>query len=223
VIPGLIGYEAGQSAFGDIFAWFRSLLAWPSRAVPGFEAPAEAEAAILPALEAAASAVDPAVSGIVALDWLNGRRTPDADQALTGAIAGLRLGTGAPEIYRALVEAAAFGSRAIIERLVAEGVPIERVAAVGGVARKSPLVMQVSADILGMEIAVSSSDQSCALGSAMFAAVAASLQRDISAAQRAMGAPTERVYRPDPARAAAYDRIYAKYKALGAFVERELR
>lgn len=221
VIPGMIGYEAGQSAFGDVFAWFRDLLAWPSRNVPGL--PPAADAAILPALEAAASAVDPAASGLVALDWLNGRRTPDSAPGLTGAIAGLKLGTGAPEIYRALVEAVAFGSRAIAERLREEGVPSERVAAVGGVARKSPLVVQTTADILGMEIEVASSEQSCALGAAMFAAVAAGLHPDVGVAQRAMGAPPERVHRPDPARRVLYDRLYARYRELGAFVESSAR
>lgn len=221
VIPGMIGYEAGQSAFGDIFAWFRNLLAWPLRAMPGKSGWAldAFEDAILPALEQAASHIEPGAGGLVALDWLNGRRTPDANQALPGAITGLTLGTDAPSLYRSLVEAAAFGSRAIVERLAAEGVAVERVAAIGGVARKSPLIMQISADVLGMPISVTSSDQSCALGAAMFAAVAAGLYPDVLAAQGAMHAPAERVYEPDPARKAAYDEIYGKYKALGAFVE----
>jgi L-ribulokinase len=223
VIPGWIGYEAGQSAFGDIFAWFRGLVAWPLRAIPGIAGAGPGgnfEEAILPALEAAAARIEPGASGLVAVDWLNGRRTPDANQALAGAISGLTLGTDAPAVYRALVEAAAFGSRAIVERLRSEGVAVERVAAVGGVARKSPLVMQVCADVLGMPIEVSASDQSCALGAAMFAAVAAGLYRDVLEAQTAMAAPVERVYRPDPANVKIYDRQYAKYTALGAFIEK---
>jgi L-ribulokinase len=231
VVKGMIGYEAGQSAFGDVFAWFRRLLAWPARAGIGLigsaqviaAAAAELEDKLLPALEAEAARIDPSESGLVALDWLNGRRTPDADQALTGAIAGISLGTDAPAVYRALVEAAAFGSRAIVERLRSEGVAVERVAAVGGVARKSPLVMQISSDVLGMDISVSASDQSCALGGAMFAATAAGLYPDVLAAQAAMRAPVERVYRPDPARRAAYDLVYEKYRALGAFAEKEMR
>ena len=228
VIPGLIGYEAGQSAFGDVFAWFRGILAWPFRALggalrssgaSGVPSVEEIEAALLPALESEASAIDPAASSLVALDWLNGRRTPDADQSLKGAIAGITLGTSAPMIYRALIEAAAFGSRAIVERLRAEGVAVERVAAVGGVARKSPLVMQISADVLGMEIAVSASDQSVALGAAMFAAVTAGLYPDVLSAQAAMSSGVERLYKPDPARAAIYDRLYERYRALGAFME----
>ncbi len=231
VIPGWIGYEAGQSAFGDVFAWFRRLLAWPARNGVGLvgskdvmeSAASELEDSLLPALEAEAAKIDPSASSLVALDWLNGRRTPDADQTLTGAIAGIDLSTDAPAIYRALVEAAAFGSRAIVERLRSEGVPVERVAAVGGVARKSPLAMQISADVLNMEITVSSSDQSCALGAAMFASVAAGIHADIAAAHEAMHAGIERSYRPDPVRASSYDGIYRKYKALGAFVEKELK
>jgi L-ribulokinase len=225
VVKGMIGYEAGQSAFGDVFAWFRKLLAWPARAALA-GAPSEAAALedkLLPALEAEAAKIDPAESGLVALDWLNGRRTPDADQALTGAIAGISLGTDAPAVYRALVESAAFGSRAIVERLRSEGVKVERVAAIGGVARKSPLVMQITSDVLGMEISVSANDQSVALGGAMFAATAAGLYPDVLSAQAAMRAPVERVYKPDPARRAAYDKIYKKYRALGAFAEKEMR
>jgi len=221
VVAGMIGYEAGQSAFGDIFAWFRRLLSWPARA--GLVSGELRESEILRVLDGEASKLEPGAGGLTALDWLNGRRTPDADQALTGALAGISLGTDAPAIYRALVEAAAFGSRAIVDRLRSEGLKVERVAAVGGVARKSPFVMQVSADILGMEISVSSCDQACALGGAMFAATAAGLYPDVLAAQAAMRAPVERTYKPDPARVSAYNRIYEKYKALGAFVEKEIR
>jgi L-ribulokinase len=232
VLPGWIGYEAGQSAFGDVFAWFGRLLAWPLRAIPSIIPKGNArgtdiaqrahEEVILPYLESEAAKIDPGASGLVALDWLNGRRTPDADQSLTGALAGISLGSDAPAVYRALVEAAAFGSRAIVERLRSEGVTVEKVAAVGGVAKKSPLVMQISADVLGMEISVSASDQSCALGCAMFAATATGLYPDVLSAQAAMRAPVERRYRPDPARTAIYDALYKRYLALGAFVEKEL-
>ncbi len=228
VIPGFIGYEAGQSAFGDIFAWFKRLLAWPLANIPGAAGvPAGFEDAILPALEKAALALGPGStgptnsSGVLALDWLNGRRTPDADQSLTGAITGLSLGTDAPAVYRALVEAAAFGSRAIVERLSSEGVPVSKVAAVGGVARKSAFIMQTTADVLGMEISVTSSDQSCALGAAMFAATAAGLYPTVLDAQASMSAGAERVYRPDPVRVKLYDKLYKRYLALGAFVEKE--
>jgi L-ribulokinase len=229
-MSGMIGYEAGQSAFGDVFAWFRDLLSWPLRAIPSIVPKGNArgsldisrralEDVILPALEAAALGIDPAKSGIIALDWLNGRRTPDADQGLKGALTGLTLGTDAPAIYRALVEAAAFGSRAIVERMREEGLVIERVAAVGGVAKKSPLVMQISADVLGLEISVQEGDQSVALGAAMLASVVAGLYDRLPAAQAAMGARVEKVWKPDPIRHAVYDRLYAEYRALGAFVE----
>ncbi len=225
VVKDMIGYEAGQSAFGDVFAWFRKILAWPTRAgLAGAPGDASAlEDKLLPALEAEAAKIDPSESGLVALDWHNGRRTPDADQALTGALAGISLGTDAPAVYRALIESAAFGSRAIVERLRSEGVAVERVAAIGGVARKSPLVMQICADVLGMDISVSANDQSVALGGAMFAATAAGIYPDALSAQAAMRAPVERVYKPDPARRAAYDKIYLKYKALGAFAQKEMR
>jgi L-ribulokinase len=230
VVEGMIGYEAGQSAFGDVFAWLRRLLAWPARA--GLLGPADGgtgvdadvfEGKILPALDAAAADIDPVRSGVIAIDWFNGRRTPDADQALTGAIAGLSLGTDAPAVYRALIEAAAYGSRAIVERLRSEGVAVERVAAIGGVARKSPIVMQITADVLGMDISVTSSDQSVALGAAMFAAKVAGLYPSALEAQKAMRAPVEKTYKPDPKRRAEYDALYGKYKALGAFAEKEMR
>lgn len=220
VVPGMIGYEAGQSAFGDIFAWFRKLLAWSLAGTDAADR-ARIEKGILPALEKEAVKLGPLDSGLVALDWLNGRRTPDADQSLTAAVAGIGLGTDAPAFYRALVDGAAFGARAIVDRLREEGVPVERVSAIGGVARKSPFVMQASADALGMEIEVAKSDQSCALGAAMLAAVAAGIHADVAAAQKAMGSGAERTYRPDPARRGAYEALYKKYKKLGAFAEGE--
>jgi L-ribulokinase len=232
ILPGMIGYEAGQSAFGDIFAWFARLLAWPLEAVlPSLdESTASARAAlaaavterILPGLERAAARLGPEESAVVALDWLNGRRTPDANQRLTGALAGLSLGTDAPQVYRALVEAAAFGSRAIVERFRSQGLAIEGVIAIGGVARKSPFVMQTLADVMDMEIAVAASDQAVALGAAMFAATAAGLYGRVEDAQRAMVPPTETVYRPNPARAHRYQARYGAYRALGTHVEREL-
>jgi L-ribulokinase len=220
IIPGYIGYEAGQSAFGDIFAWFQRLLGWRPRAEGGESG---GDSGGLAALEAAAAELEPGASGIVAVDWLNGRRTPDANQALMGGLMGLSLGADAPMIYRALIEAAAFGSRATIERLVAEGVPVERITAVGGVARKSALAMQVCADVFGFEIGISASEQSCALGSAMYASVAAGVHPDLPAAQKAMGSGLERVYRPDAERHALYSGLYGKYLDFGAFIEAEAR
>jgi L-ribulokinase len=228
IIPGAIGYEAGQSSFGDVFAWFKKVLAWPLEAVlpslPGAGPGLAAALAdrIIPELERAAQQVPPGETAPLALDWMNGRRTPDANQRLKGAVAGIGLGTDAPRIYRALVEAVAYGSRAIVERFRQHGLRIDDAVAIGGVTRKSPLVMQTLADVTDMEIAVSSSDQTVAIGAAMFAATAAGAYSRIEEAQRAMGPPTEKVYRPEPAHARLYDRHYQDYLALGAFVERHL-
>jgi L-ribulokinase len=232
VIPGMIGYEAGQSAFGDVYAWWKRVLSWPLEAVlpglPGLGADAKRAVVdgvserLIPELERAARAVPSDASSVLALDWVNGRRTPDADQRLQGALTGLTLGTDAPRIYRALVEATAFGSRAIVERFRAEGIRIDSAIAIGGVAKKSPFVMQTVADVLGMDVAIGAGDQAVALGAAMFAATAAGLFGSVEAAQRAMSAGTEAVYRPDPAQRRRYDGLYREYLALGGFVEQEI-
>ena len=233
VIRGMIGYEAGQSAFGDVYAWFKALLSWPLEAIlptlTGISDLVKRQVAdgiaekIIPALEQGATALNFEETVPVALDWLNGRRTPDANQRLTGAITGLRLGTDAPRIFRSLVEATAFGSRAIVERFRAQGIRIDRVIAIGGVAKKSRFVMQTIADVMGIEVAVAAGDQPVALGAAMFAATAAGLYGRVEEAQQAMSAGTEAVYRPDPVRAKRYDRLYKGYLALGSFVETELK
>jgi L-ribulokinase len=155
----------------------------------------------------------------VALDWLNGRRTPDANQALTGAITGLTLGSDAPKIFRALVEATAFGAKKIVDRFIAEGVPIKGVIALGGVAKKSPFVMQTVADALNMKIKVARSEQTCALGAAMFAAVAAGIYPTVKHAQKAMGQGFEKEYRPNALNAKKYRVLYEKYSRLADFVE----
>ena len=226
IVPGMLGMEAGQSAFGDIYAWFKDLLAWPLNLISASNSGVDTEALkerILPGLSKAAERIDPSESGVIALDWLNGRRTPYADQTLTGAITGLRLGSDAPTIFRALVDATAFGSRKIMERFIEAGVEIEDVIAVGGVAKKSPLVMQVLSDVLNKQIRVSKSEQTVALGAAMFAAVAAGLFKDVSEAQQAMGSGFEMEYKPNPKNAAAYDGIYRKYLTLGNFIEKQTR
>jgi L-ribulokinase len=233
IVPGMLGYEAGQSAFGDVFAWFRDLLAWPLRAIPSIVPTGNArgvdiarralEESILPALEAEAAKIDPATSSLVALDWLNGRRTPDADQRLSGAITGLTLGTTAPMVYRALVEATAFGSRAIAERFREEGVRVDRVIAVGGVAKKSPLAVQIVADVLGMPVEVVEGEQTVALGAAMFAAVGAGIHGSVAEAQARMKPGVAKRFVPDPARARVYAERYANYVRLGSFIEGDAR
>lgn len=232
VLPGAIGYEAGQSAFGDVYAWFKSLLCWPLAFMPAELAAVDTAAKgrlveawmdrIIPELERAALAVPAEESGVLALDWMNGRRTPDANQRLKGAISGIQLGTDAPRLYRALVEATAYGSRAIVERFRSSGIPIESVIAIGGVAKKSPFVMQTVANVMNMAVSVSAADQAVALGAAMFAATAAGLHPGVEQAQSAMSAGIERVYQPDVDAARRYDGLYKDYLKLGSFVEREL-
>jgi L-ribulokinase len=229
VIPGMIGYEAGQSAFGDVYAWFKALLAWPLETIlptlDGLSDEVKREVAaritesLIPALEQAAAALPVEETAPIALDWLNGRRTPDANQRLTGALTGLRLGTDAPRIYRSLVEATAFGSRAIVERFRSQGTRIDGAIAIGGVAKKSRFVMQTIADVMNLEVTVPEGDQAVALGAAMFAATAAGVYPQVGDAQRAMSSGVESVYQPDSERAKRYDRLYQNYLALGSFVE----
>ncbi|MDR0643016.1 MAG: hypothetical protein LBG07_11225 [Treponema sp.] len=173
----------------------------------------------MPLLEDAAEKLDPRQTGLTALDWLNGRRTPDANQLLKGAVTGLNLGTDAVKFYRSLVEATAFGARAIVERFREQGVAIGEIIGIGGVARKSSLVMQILADVLNMPIKVPANDQSVALGAAMFAAVAAGLYPDIPAAQAALCPPIEKTYIPRPELIPVYDSLYKLYQNLGAFAE----
>jgi L-ribulokinase len=229
IVPGMLGLEAGQSAFGDIYAWFKRLLEWPLENILS-ETELVDEATrrrlidetsdkIISRLSEAAEKIPPEESGIVALDWMNGRRTPDANQNLKGAITGLSLGSDAPRIFRALVEATAFGSKAINDRFKEEGVRIDGVIALGGVAKKSPFVMQVVADVLNMPIKVARSEQACALGSAMAAAVASGVYENTAEAQKYMGGGIETEYHPNPENVEKYNLLYQKYRRLGHLVE----
>jgi L-ribulokinase len=229
VVPGTIGYEAGQSAFGDAYAWFKNLLLWPIKEAASRSQKTSSgltqeqintiEENLLVWLGDAAEQIDPEESGVLALDWLNGRRTPDADQTLRGAFAGLNLGSDAPRMFRALVEATAFGSRAIAERFAKEGVPIESVIALGGISGKSKLVMQILADVMNVDISVSAAEQACALGSAMYAAVVAGVYPSLAEAQQKMNAGFSTVYTPRPDWVKKYHKIYQRYLALGKFEE----
>ncbi|WP_106543821.1 ribulokinase [Prolixibacter denitrificans] len=215
VIPGMVGLEAGQSGFGDIYAWFKNVLSWPLQFLDDEAQRKAIEDKILPALSEEAAKIPVEESTIVATDWLNGRRTPDADQTVTGTIAGLNLGSSAPRIFRALVEATAFGSRAITDRFAEHGIEIKEVVGIGGVAKKSPFVMQTMADVLNMPIKVSVSEQAMALGAAMFAAVAAGVYSSVEEAQSAMGQGFEKTYYPIAENAAQYNEIYKRYIELG--------
>lgn len=231
IVPGMIGLEAGQSAFGDIYAWFKSLLMWPVQNILSESAAIDAKTkkklvdeiaeAIIPRLSEEAAKIPIEESGPLALDWMNGRRTPDANQALKGAIINLDLGSDAPRIFRALIEATVFGSKKIVDRFVSEGVQIKQVAALGGVAKKSPLVMQIMADALNMPVKVATSSQTVALGSAMFAAVVAGIHATVSDAQKAMGKGFEKEYLPIPENVEKYKTLYAKYERLGEYIEKE--
>lgn len=215
VIPGMVGLEAGQSAFGDVYAWFKNVLAWPLQFLDDEEKAKAIEDKIIPALSEEAMKIPVEESTIVATDWLNGRRTPDADQNVKGTITGLNLGSSAPRIFRALVEATAFGSKAIVDRFAENGIEINSVVGIGGVAKKSPFVMQTMADVLNMPIKVARAEQTVALGAAMFAAVASGVYADIKEAQKAMGQGYEKTYNPIEKNVKHYAEIYKQYQKIG--------
>jgi L-ribulokinase len=233
IMPGMVGLEAGQSSFGDVYAWLRDVLLWPVKNIlPDLQAGdretrmkigEELENVILSRLSEEAAGIPVEESGPVALDWLNGRRTPYADQMLKGAIVGLNLGTDAVRLYRTLVEATAYGAKAIVERFHEEGVDIDEVVASGGIPKKAPFVMQVMSDVLGVPVKVSNADQSGALGAAMFASVAAGIYRNIGDAQARMGAGFQTTYNPDKKNVEAYTKLYERYRAIGSALEDQLR
>jgi L-ribulokinase len=232
VIPGMIGLEAGQSAFGDVYAWFKRVLEWPIRTLIGNTTLIDAETRdklveeacdrIIPALTVEAEKIPLSESTVIATDWMNGRRTPDANQLLKGTITGITLGTTAPRIYRALVEATAFGAKAIVDRFTREGVRIDNVIGIGGIALKSPFVMQTLSDVLNKPIKVCNTDQACALGASMFAATAAGVYAKVEDAIEAMNSGFAKEYTPHLEQAKEYQEIYDKYLKLGAFTEKEL-
>ncbi|MFW6306203.1 MAG: ribulokinase [Bacillota bacterium] len=224
VMPGMIGLEAGQSAYGDVYAWFKNLLMWPvENILPDLEFDDDIKERIessikdniLIKLTEEASVLPVEETGLLALDWLNGRRTPFADQTLKGAIVGLNLGTTAPRIFRALVEATAFGAKAINEQFINEGVEIDQVIAIGGISKKNDFVMQVTADVLNMPIKIATSEQTCALGAGVFAAKAADIYDNIYEAQQNMASNFSKIYNPDKDRAIEYQKLYDKYLELG--------
>ncbi len=224
IIPGLIGFEAGQSSFGDVYAWFKDVLMWPvENLIEDKKLKEEIYERLIPELSRKAENINPSETGLIALDWLNGRRTPYADQKLKGAVVGLSLGTDASKIFRALVEATAFGSKAIIERFTDDGVKIDKVVAIGGIPHKSPLVMQILADVLDMPVKVASSFQAVALGASIFATVASGYYKDIYKAQDKMASGFLKTYNPIKENVKTYKRLYELYKRLGSQVEDILR
>ncbi len=232
VIPGFMGLEAGQSAFGDVYAWFKEVLLWPVENLLKTSDILDKEtkdtlvndiaSKLIPKLSEEAEKIPVDETAELAVDWLNGRRTPDANQELKGAVAGLSLGSDAPKIFKALVEATAYGAKAIVERFVNEGVKIDGVIALGGVAKKSDFVMQVMADVLDKPILVARSEQACALGSAMAAAVAGGAHSTVDMAIKNMGGGMEKEYHPNPSNAEKYHKLYKKYLDFGKFIENNL-
>ena len=210
VLPGRIGFEAGQAAFGDIYAWYKRLLGWSLKFVADMP---DLEDKILAELTRQAEQLPLTADDMIAVDWFNGRRSPDDDPLATGKLLNLTLATSAPEIFKALVEATAFGSRAINERLADEGLRIDTILAVGGISKKSRFVMQIMADVIGVPIRVVRSTQACALGSAMNAAVAAGVYESVEAAQDAMSSGFDGEYIPNAERHEIYNVLYERYLA----------
>lgn len=219
IIPSMLGMEAGQSAYGDYYAWFQRIITEPVRNLLGEDAADEMSQKLIPYLSEQAFKLPVTMNDPVATDWINGRRTPDAKHSLKAGFMGLNLGTDAIKLFKAIVEATAYGSKAIVDRFIEEGVPIKQVIAIGGVAKKSPFVMQTLSDVLNMPIKVASSDQACALGAAMNASVAAGVHENLFLAQKAMGSGFDANYEPRPEMVEVYQKLYEKYQKLGKFTE----
>ncbi|MGY5708420.1 ribulokinase [Vibrio cincinnatiensis] len=223
-LPNLMALEAGQSAFGDIYAWFKRVLLWPleslAKELPEAETTRQIlDKALIPLLTQAAEGYDFNAHSPLAMDWHNGRRTPYANQRLKGALTDLNLGSTAPALFAALVESTAHGAKAIVDCFVDQGMDVERVIAIGGISQKSSYVMQMCADVIGRDIAVVHSEQCCALGAAIFAAVAAGIYDDTQQAQQAMASPIREVYQPNDAVKSMRASRYLGYRELGQHLE----
>lgn len=218
VIPGLIGLEAGQSAFGDVYAWFKNILVWSLSLQENGDTD-KASSGILAKLNEEAEKLPLTENDLIASDWLNGRRTPFADQTLKGGISGLTLGTTPAQIFKSLVEATAFGSKAILDHIEKEGVKVTEVIGVGGISLKSPYVMQALSDVMGVPIKVAATQQAGALGVAMCAAVSAGLFQSVEQAQDVLGQGNLTVYLPREENREVYNALYAKYKGFGEYLQ----
>ncbi|WKS99179.1 ribulokinase [Gallibacterium salpingitidis] len=221
-LPDFVALEAGQSAFGDVYAWYQRLLAWP------LQLGAEKYPELKEKLQDISSSLLPTLSQLIehhsdshvlALDWFNGRRTPFANQHLKGAIVNMNLGTNAVDIFRCLVESTAFGAKAINDCFLDQGMTIKRIIAIGGISKKSASIMQLCSDVMETEIAVVKSDQCCALGAAIFAALAAGVYTDSISAQKAMSSKFIKVYQPDRERSRYYRERYEQYLMFGNYME----
>lgn len=233
VIPGLMGLEAGQSAFGDVLAWYKDILTWPTHNILMNSnvidenqkqlLKEEIENNLIRNLTLEAEKIPLSEVVPVALDWINGRRTPDANQELKMAISNLSLGTKAPHIFKALVNAICFGAKKIVDRFEEEGVKIEKVIGIGGVARKSPFIMQTLANVLNMPIVVAASDQAPALGAAIYAAVAAGIYPTVQEASQKMGSDFEAEYFPQAEKVEKYAEFMKQYQILADFTENNIK
>jgi L-ribulokinase len=232
VVPGMLGMEAGQSAFGDTYAWFKNILSWPLNNLLQNSSLIDVSTAdklikelgdkMIRELSLAAEKLPLNEADELSVDWLNGRRTPDANQLLKATISGLNLGTDAPRIFKALVEGTCFGAKAIVNRFNQQGVPVKGLIGIGGVARKSPYIMQTMADVMDMPIRIHRSEQTCATGAAMFAATAAGIFDKVEDAMAAMGQGFDKEYYPNKNKVAIYAKRYLKYQQLGKFTEQQL-
>jgi L-ribulokinase len=232
VIPGMMGMEAGQSAFGDTYAWFKNILSWPLHNLlqnstvinisTAEKLIKELSDKMIHELSLAAAKLPLDEADELSIDWLNGRRTPDANQLLKASITGLDLGTDAPRIFKSLVEATCFGAKAIVNRFTQQGIPVKGLIGLGGVAKKSSYIMQTMADVMNMPIKIHKSEQTCAAGAAMFAATAAGIYKNVEEAMTAMGQGFEKEYFPDKNKAEIYAKKYQRYQQLGEFTEKQL-
>lgn len=223
IIPGYIGIETSQAAFGDLFSWYRRLMMWPVKdfvdTIPDISEERKNELLSYydeNLLNRLSGEIEKDNSGteLVALDWLNGRRYPVTNDAIRGSMNGLSLGTTAPQVYEAIVMGAVFGAKRIIDLLLNEGVTIKSIVAVGGIAKKSPYIMQLMADALRIPIKVSKSTQCCAIGAAIYAAVGAGIYSDVLSASEQMSENVEKTYIPRETQRGRYDRLYARYLSL---------
>ena len=229
VLPGMVGLEAGQSAFGDVLAWFKNVLAWPIDNIvlqslnideeQKNQLKAEFDQNLISKLTEAAQSIPPEDSIPVALDWINGRRTPDANQNLKGAIANINLGTTAAHLFLALIHSICFGSKSIVDRFLKEGVEINQVIGIGGVAKKSKFIMQTLANTLDMPVKVAESEQTPALGAAIYASIASGIYNSFDEASETLGSPYHDIYYPEPAQVEIMQNLMKKYTAFGIDIE----
>ncbi|MBN1468370.1 MAG: ribulokinase [Fusobacteriaceae bacterium] len=231
VVENMIGMEAGQSAFGDYYAWYKKVLTWPILSLKGTNTLTEAEIKniedkvfedLLPSLTKEAEKISTTKDSIIAMDWINGRRTPYANQNLKAAIVGLSIGTEAPHIFKAIVEATAFGAKKIVDRFIEEEIRIDEIIATGGVAKKSPFIMQTLANVMNKPIKVARSLQTVARGAAIFAAIQAGIYKNAEEAQKYMLDTFEKEYYPQVEKVEIYKELYNEFEKIGNFLEKEI-